>query len=94
MAEQPHQKYDITIKDLFAGNEEALNRYSGGINIREVQPLDVEFNRLEARAPDLIVRLMLADPVTPKSIYWHRSLPFRPKVVPNSQYIIGPIQSA
>ncbi|HHY46474.1 MAG TPA: DUF4351 domain-containing protein [Firmicutes bacterium] len=50
------QKYDITVKDLFTGSEEPLVEYFAGLVLRGVEPLNVEFNRIEMRSSDLVVK--------------------------------------
>ena len=56
MPEQTGQKYDVTIKSLFSGSEEGLIEYFGGITLEDVRPLNVEFNRIEMKSSDLVVR--------------------------------------
>lgn len=48
-------KYDITVKELFAGSEQPLVEYFTGIDLENIRPLNVEFQRVEARASDLVV---------------------------------------
>ncbi|NPV54439.1 MAG: DUF4351 domain-containing protein [Firmicutes bacterium] len=60
MPEQTGQKYDTTIKHLFAGNEEALVEYFSGITLEDAETLNIEFKLLEKRSSDLVVRGLTA----------------------------------
>ena len=41
------KQYDITLKDIFTGNEEPLIEFFSGLDVKVENPLDIEFDRLE-----------------------------------------------
>ncbi len=48
--------YDDTIKELFRGYERELIKYFSGLDVEELQPLNLEFKRTQSRTCDLLLK--------------------------------------
>ncbi len=48
--------YDGTIKELFPGYERELIKYFSGMDVEELQPLNLEFKRTQSRTCDLLLK--------------------------------------
>ncbi|MGB9903983.1 MAG: hypothetical protein ACPLQO_04840 [Desulfotomaculales bacterium] len=53
--ELPADKYDLTIKELFAGSEEELISFFGLLKASVLRYLNIEFPKLEVKRSDLIL---------------------------------------